>query len=214
MATESSGRVPFMTEAEWSDHARDLLEHKTYAGPDGRPYNHYVVFAHRPWLLDRWLKLAGSVVKHSSLGEREKQMVVMHAAWCTRSGYGWVQRNKDAHVRENVIPSLHTSPRDAGLTEAEIADLARPADEGSWSADDRVVLVAVEECGGQGGISTPTWEALQRTHDLEQLVDLVAFVAFYFLTFMTINSLGVPNYPGDPAPPWNHVDNGSPAPGF
>lgn len=213
MHSVEAERIPLLPEEEWSPQARDLLENKCYPGPDDKQYHHYLSFAHHPWFLDRWLKMAGTVVKHSSLGEREKQMVVMHTAWWTRSSYGWVQRNKDSDVRKNLISSLHTSPRDAGLTDAEIANLARPASAGPWSDADRAILLAVEDCGEKGGISTPIWEALRQTHDTKQIIDLVAFISFYFLTFMNINSFSVPNYPGDPEPPWDHVDNGSPVPG-
>jgi hypothetical protein len=44
------------------------------------------------------------------------------------------------------------------------------------------------------------------------MFDIVTLIGLYFLTCISLNSLGVPNYPGDPAPPWKHVDNGSPAP--
>ena len=212
MLTADTARFPLMPEAEWSDFARDLLEHKTFPGPDGQPYHHYIAFARHPWFFDRWLKMTGTVVKHSRLNEREKLMVIMHTAWWTRCSFAWVQRDKDSDVRHNLNPALHSSPRDAGCTDTELADLARPAEEGSWSDDDRAILTAVEECGRQGGISTPTWQALRRTRSTEQLMDLATLIGLYFLTCLTINNFGVPNYPNDPAPPWDHVDNGSPAP--
>lgn len=203
-------RFPPLPVEEYSEFGQDLLLNKTFAGPDGLPYHHYRSYAHRPWFFDRWLKLTGSVVKHSTLGERDKQLVIMHVAWLTRSSFSWVQRVKQTDQRRNEIPSLHSSPLDAGCTAEELADLAKPAAEGSWSPRDRAILDAVEETAQQGGISDRTWKALSGTFERDQLFDLVALIGLYLLTCTTINSLGVPHYPGDPAPPWDPVDNGSP----
>jgi hypothetical protein len=203
-------RIPLQAPEQWSDQTRDLLQNKTFPAPDGNAFHHYVALARNPWFFDRWLKMNGTTVMRSLLTDREKLMVIMHTAWWTRCSYAWLQRDKDSDQREAHIASLHSSPRDAGCTDAELADLARPASDGSWSDTDRALLQAVEDCGQRGGISSPTWSALRGSYDDDQLFDLVTLIGLYFLTCISLNSLGVPNYPGDPAPPWGAVDNGSP----
>lgn len=203
-------RIPFLPLVEHHGFGRELLENKTFPGPDGEPYNHYRILARSPWFFDRWLKMTGTVLKHSSLDERTKAMVIMHVAWWTRCSFAWVNRDKETDQRHNLIPAMHSSPKAAGCTAEELADLARPAAEGTWSAPDRAVLDAIEETGRDGGISTPTWRLLAARFTEQQLFDLVALIGLYLLTCTTINSLGVPGYPGDAAPPWAPVDNGSP----
>ncbi len=211
MAADVKPRIPLEPTKEFEGFGRELLEQKTFAGADGEPYNHYRIFARSPWFFDRWLKLTGSVVKHSSLDERTKLMVIMHTAWLTRSSFAWVQRDKETDTRHNIIPALHSSPRSAGCTDAELSDLGKAAEEGTWSDFDRAILVATEETKEQGGISSPTWKTLAEKYTEEQLIDLVALIGLYLLTCTSINSLGVPHYPGDPSAPWDRVDNGSPA---
>jgi hypothetical protein len=174
-------------------------------------HNHYRIYARSPWFFDRWLKLTGSVVKHSSLDERTKLMVIMHVAWWARSSFAWVQRDKETDSRHNIVASLHSSPRSAGCTEDELRELAKQASAGTWSAVDRAILDAVEETCRQGGISTPTWQLLTEQFTEQQMFDLVALIGLYLLTCTTINSIGVPHYPGDAAAPWEPIDNGSPA---
>ncbi len=211
MPTQQAMRIPLEPTAAFEGFGRELLEEKTFDGPDGEPYNHYRIYARSPWFFDRWLKLTGSVVKHSSLDERTKLMVIMHVAWWTRSSFAWVQRDKETDSRHNLISTLHSSPRSAGCTDSELRDLAKPAADGEWAALDKAILDAVEETGRDGGISTPTWQTLAESFTEQQMFDLVALIGLYLLTCTSINSLGVPHYPGDGAAPWPHVDNGSPA---
>lgn len=210
MSTPITQRLPLQTPGEWSQQTRELLENKTFPAPDGHPFHHYIALARNPWFFDRWLKMNGTTVMRSHLNDREKLMVIMHTAWWTRCSYAWMQRDKNSDEREAHVASLHSSPLDAGCTADELVDLGRPAADGTWSDTDRAILQAVEDCGTGGGISTPTWAVLRDKYSDDELFDLVTLIGLYFLTCISLNSFGVPNYPGDSAPPWDHVDNGSP----
>jgi len=181
----------------------------TKHGPDGKMQTHYGVLMNNPYFLERWTRMAGTVVMRNSLQSREKMMVIMHLAWCMRCSFAWIQRQaeKDPAV---YIPTLHTKPQDH-LSADELHKLTLPADKAIWSNHERLLLRATEETFEAGGISSATWSGLSEFMTQTELYDLVMLLGFYMMTLSMINSLGVPNYDGDPPAPWPPADNGAPA---
>ncbi len=91
--------------------------------------------------------------------------------------------------------------RRAGVSEEEISALCRPLDEHGWSADDRVLLRAVDELHDDHCIADATWAALTDRWGEHQLLDLVFAVGQYTLVSMALNTLGVPLDDGVPGWP-------------
>ncbi|HZU78659.1 MAG TPA: hypothetical protein VE991_01980, partial [Acidimicrobiales bacterium] len=90
---------------------------------------------------------------------------------------------------------------DAGLTRDEIARIAA-GDDGSWPAEDALLLRAADELHHAQCLSDASWDALSGRYDTQQLVELPMLVGHYHLVAMTLNSLGVelePGYEGLPA---------------
>ena len=149
----------------------------TKAGRDGRIQRHYATFMHNPYFLERWARMAGTVVLRSALSNREKMLVVMRLARLMKCSYAWTQRQaeKDPAV---YLPDLHTKPQDH-LSQEEIEVLARESPIGAWTRHEFALLAAVSESWEQGGISSATWSILQETLSETQMYDLVMLIGYY-----------------------------------
>src|SRR4029079_13881948 len=93
------------------------------------------------------------------------------------SGYEWAQ-----HV---------AIARRSNVTDDEIRRIVAGPDDASWSADDRVLLEAVDELVSDTFISGPTWDSLAHRWSEQQLMDIVFTVGQYLLVSMALNSFGV-----------------------
>lgn len=208
MTSTAAQRIPPLDPAEF-DEAQRKAAGVTKLGRDGRMQRHYATFMHNPYFLERWARMAGTVVLRSTLSSRDKMIVVMRLARVLRCSYAWVQRQaeKDPTV---YMPDLHTKPQDH-LSEAEIAVIATDTAAGSWTRHEQALISAVQDSFERGGISNATWEVLRETLSPPQAYDLVMLIGYYLMTMSMINSLGVQNLGDDPAAPWARIDNGSPA---
>ena len=150
--------------SEPTEEQQELLS-KTLLGPDGRALNVFATLAHHPHLLRRVNALGGLFMAHGSLPPRERELLILRTAYRIGSDYEWAQ-----HV---VIG------RRAGLTDDEIARVARPADDGAWTDGERALLAAADELYEGDDVGTETWAALERDWSTEQLLELVVMVGFY-----------------------------------
>lgn len=206
MAT--SQRIAAREPAEFTE-AMQAAAKITKPGRDGRMQRHYATFINNPYFLERWARMAGTVVLRSSLSNRQKMMVVMRLARLMRCSYAWVQRQAEKDPK-SYMADLHTKPQDH-LSVDELGLLAQDSSAGPWSPEEADLLLAVEETWSAGGVSTATWARLSRSLSEQQLYDLVMLIGYYLMTMSMLNSMGVPNLDDDPPAPWAQVDNGAPA---
>lgn len=208
-----TGRMEPRDPAQFDEHARKVAE-LISPGPDGLPMRHYAVLMQNSWFLERWLRMAGTVMKRSSLRERDKMLVMLRVAYRMRCAYAWTQRQRpdklELHESFRDV-SLHAGPSQVGITEDEIQALTRPIDSYPWEPQEAVLLRACDDSKDHGGISAETWRGLTSYLSKKQLFDLVALIGFYLMDCSMFNSFGVENYAGDPSPPWPPADNGSTA---
>jgi 4-carboxymuconolactone decarboxylase len=154
---------------------------------DGPILNIFRTLANHPGLAKRWLVFGNHVLAKSTLPARERELLILRIGWLCRSGYEWGQ-----HV---VIG------RGAGLSHEEIARIAKGPDAPGWSAEDRVLLRAVDELHADAFVSEATWSELAERWSTQQLMDLVFTVGQYNLVSMALNSFGVQPEPGLPELP-------------
>jgi 4-carboxymuconolactone decarboxylase len=148
---------------------------------DGRPLNIFGTLAHHPLLLRRYVAMGGVFLRFGMLPEREREIVILRTAWQTGSVYEFGQ-----HTRLG---------RAAGLTEAEIARLAKPGGEG-WPEADADLLDLVADLAREDRVSDATWTRLAGRWSEAQLLELLALVGFYRMTAGILNSAGVELEPG------------------
>ena len=118
----------------------------------------------------------------STLGARERELVVLRIGWLCRSGYEWTQ-----HVRVGAR---------CGLTPEEMERIkAGPADP-AWSERDAALLQAADDLHTDQFIGDATWALLKAHYDDRACTDVVFTAGQYTQVCMMLNTFGVPLDPG------------------
>lgn len=170
----SEPRVKPLEADEWSEQARDVLAPFVERGP---VFNIFKTLAHHPDLLRRWLVFANHILGKSTLGVRERELVILRIGYLCQAGYEWgqhVQIARQAGMSAEEIRSAKTGPDTPGLSEL-----------------DRLLLQATDELHGGAHIADTTWQGLTGHLTTQQLMDLVFTVGQYNLVSMALNTLGV-----------------------
>ena len=170
----SERRIPALTPEQWNEEAKALMQPFVETGRD---YNVFRTLMNHPPLAKRWLVFANHILGKSTLGERERELVIMRIGHLCRSGYEW---NKHAQIS-----------RFLGMSEAEIDSSVTGPDTEGLSELDRLLLKATDELHGDAFISDTTWNGLAGLLSREQMMDLVFTVGQYNLVSMALNSFGV-----------------------
>ena len=172
-------RVPPLPIDEMDDEIRQRIG-------DGPVLNIFRTLAQHPKLLKRWLVFGSHVLGRSSLGAREREILILRIGFLCRSAYEWGQ-----HVKIAL---------GSGLTQAEIDLIPAGADApgARWSDLERALLRATDELHADCFVSDATWAALAKHLDTHQLMDLVFTVGQYTMVAMALNTLGVQPEPGLP----------------
>jgi len=150
--------------------------------------NIFRTLAHHPKLMKRWLVFGNHVLAKSSLAPRDRELAILRVGWLCQAEYEWGQ-----HV---------AIARQAGLSQQEIQRVTQGPEAPGWSDAERALLRASDELHADAFVGDPTWAALQRHYDTQQLLDLVFTVGQYHLVSMALNTLGVqrddgvPGFPG------------------
>ena len=180
----SSPRVAPLDPADFAPELREIA----LADHDGQPLNIFRTLASHPKLLKRWLVFANHVLFKSTLGPRERELVILRIGWLCRAEYEWGQ-----HVLIG---------REAGLGDEEIRRICEGPEAAGWNELDQLLLRATDELHSDAFISDPTWKALSEHLSQHQMIDLVFAVGQYNLVSMVLNTLGVQldeGIPGFPA---------------
>src|SRR5215475_13933532 len=171
----SQPRIAPLTEAEWTDEQRKVLE-PVYK--EGRGYNVRATLA-RHWEASKKFGVWGYHVMGdtSTLLPRERELLILRTGRLCQAEYEWGQ-----HVIYGKA---------AGLAEAEIARIKEGPDAAGWEPFDATLLRAADELHADAFISDATWAALSKRYRSEQLMDVVFTVGQYTLVCMALNSFGV-----------------------
>jgi len=116
-----------------------------------------------------WLVFASSMMPGGRLSRRETEMVIIRVATLAGSEYELTQHRPMG--------------RKAGLSAAEVDRLADgPDSEGwadGWSAQDALLLRAVDELFATEDLSDETWAALREIYDENRCLELVMLAGHY-----------------------------------
>jgi alkylhydroperoxidase family enzyme len=171
---------------------------KTLGDDRGIPLAIFRTMARHPGMLKRFNVLGGFFLTRGELAARDRELLVLRTAWRSGSEYEWAQ-----HV---VIGAR------SGLTEDEIARVARPGLAGEWPAADAALLRAADEILDQADIADATWSELSARHSETQIMELAMLVGFYRMTAGFLNATGVrreaglPGWPAGADPAENGAD--------
>jgi alkylhydroperoxidase family enzyme len=167
-------RIPPLPKSEWTPEVLEILD-ATQMG--GRVLNIFKTLARHPKLLKRWLVFGNHVLFKSTIGPRERELLILRTGWNCRAEYEWGQ-----HV---VIGKA------VGLADEEIERITRGPDAAGWDPFDAVLLRAADELHCDSRIGDPTWQALRARYDDQQMLDVIFTVGQYTLVSMVLNSCGV-----------------------
>jgi alkylhydroperoxidase family enzyme len=167
-------RIDPLPPEEWSGEVKELLSRFER---EGRIFNIFATLARHPALLRRWLVFGNHVLSKSTLPPRERELAILRMGWLCRAEYEWGH-----HVAMGKA---------AGVTADEITRVAHGPDAPGWSQFDAALLKAVDELHADSFISDPTWQALAKHYNEQQLLDLVFTAGQYKLVCMALNSVGV-----------------------
>ncbi len=180
---ETAPRLAPLRPAEWSDEQREILKPMMAGKGLGRGViNVFATLVRHPKFFKRWSVFATHVLFKSTLGARERELLILRIAWLTGSAYEWGQ---------------HASiGRDAGLNDIEIEAIKDGAGAETWDTLDAALLKAVDELKSDDAISDPTWQILSSHYSEQQLIDAIFTVGQYNMLAMALNTLRVPLDPG------------------
>ncbi|MEO8600998.1 MAG: carboxymuconolactone decarboxylase family protein [bacterium] len=168
-------RVTPLPPAEWDDEVKEVLNAATMG--DG-VLNIFKTLARHPKLLKRWLVFGNHVLFKSTIGARERELLILRTGWNCRAEYEWGQ-----HV---VIG------KQIGLSDDEIHRITVGPEAPGWDSFDAALLRAADELHREQRIGDATWKALSARYNTQQLIDVVFAVGQYTMVSMALNSLGVP----------------------
>lgn len=161
----------------WSSHASaqspriaPLEEHES-------DLNVVKTIARHPDLMAAWLPFGGYVLQGNSLPARDREMLILRTAFLCKADYEWGHHARLA--------------RSLGMTDDEIADIAKGSGMASWSSFERALLRAAEELHRYQTISDRTWAYLDARYSDQQMMDVVFTVGEYTMVSMALKSFRV-----------------------
>ncbi len=188
----SEPRIPPLDEEEFAKQTKDFMLNKsewdklvkTYI-EDAKehmvqfPYLHVFATAARYRELRMRKGLSTNhILGHSSLPDRDKEILILRMAWLCHCEYMWGQ-----HALSGKTRGL--------LSNDEISRIMEGPDAEGWDPFDAILLRAVNELYTDTFITNETWNALAERYNTHQLMDLVETVGFYSNAAMSLNTYGV-----------------------
>lgn len=181
----SSPRIAPITPDQWTPAQRALIAPQTR--PDGTALNLYTTMLNHPGLYGPRARFGSYLQRDSLLDPETRELLIMRTAWNIRAAYEWAH-----HV---------AYAQSAGLSDAQIADIAVGPPATGWNARQRAVLTAADELRREAFISDATWRELAKYYGMKQRIEIVYTVGGYTMTGLAINSFGIQVEPGYPAMP-------------
>ncbi len=169
-------RITPMVREELSDEARKILD--LWSGGRKEPKNIFKVYFKNEVLNNNWSIMAGHLFFKNSLTSRQREIIVLRITWRCRSDYEFINHLEIARNR-NL------------MSEDEMLDLTRDTQLLSWSREEAALVSATNEIAETTEMSDETWDTLNETLSIPQIMDVVMTVGGYTLNSMACNSLTV-----------------------
>jgi alkylhydroperoxidase family enzyme len=170
----ASPRIQPLPDAQWNDAQKQLVA--KYAR-NGRADNALKTLLHLPELVDGVMPYTNYLLDESSLPPRQRQLLVLRAAWLCGNQPLWA-----THV---------AAARSAGMTAAEIRRIAQGPDTAGWDPFEATLLRLADQLYRNSSVTGATWQALSATYTMFNLMDAVETVNHFIVLSMVYNSFGV-----------------------
>lgn len=167
-------RLPPVTDP--TDEQRKVLD-AAGTRPRREPLNIFSTMVANRRVANRAVLLGGAFLGKGTIPGRDREIVILRVGHNANAVYEFGQHT--------VIG------RREGLTDAEIADLARDDLQLDWSTEDRALIALADELCADDCVGDATWAALAERHSDEQMVELVVLAGYYRMISGFLNSAGV-----------------------
>lgn len=182
MATDATPRVAPLPPEERDERQAALV------GKAGREFNVFTTLVRHTDLFADFLPFGRRLLARSSLRPRDRELLIMRAAWRCGARYEW--------SHHEVIG------RSAGLTDDDLIALATdPVDDGADPARG-LLLRAADELITEHALTDRSWAELTEDRSVEQIIEICMLVGEYAMLAGVLNSLRVQIEPGYPTPAW------------
>jgi 4-carboxymuconolactone decarboxylase len=169
------GRIPVPKGSELRDDVAQLLP--LIAPPGRAPARTMTILARQPDLLAPFLGWAAALALQGVLSPRDHELLALRVASQCGSEFEWVEHVEYA--------------RAASLTDDEIARVAKPLDDGTWTETERALLCAADELTTDYDVTDATWAILSRHYGQSELVEILFVVGQYTMLSMVANGAGL-----------------------
>jgi alkylhydroperoxidase family enzyme len=169
-------RVPLLSDSEIAPSVADIFERMRKQG--GRPPNLYRALGNAPAMLEAWIGLAWPLRHDARTPRGLREIVIMRVAGITGAHY------EEHHHRRMAL--------EAGVTEAQLAALARWPDSKLFSGPERAALAMADGVTAGGVLGDAVHADLKRHFDDGAIVELVLTAAFYNCVSRVLLGLEVP----------------------
>ena len=164
-------RVPLLEQADLPEAYRYLFDDDVLG-----ELNLFRAMGHAPRAMQAYMRYGTALWHVGDLTTRERELAILAVARTLRAPYEWHQ-----HVELG---------RAAGLTDAELAALAR-VDDGPF--DEREgAIVGYASAVATGAVTGPLFEATRAVLDVETVVGLTMLAGHYLATARFLDALSVP----------------------
>lgn len=169
-------RVPLLTDAEIAPNVAEIFNRMRKAG--GQPPNLYRALANAPAMLDAWIGLAWPLRHDAKTPRGLRELIIMRVAGLTDAHY------EEHHHRRMAL--------EAGVSEAQLADLPRWRDSKRFNERERAVLGLADAVTRGGKLPDAVHTDLTRHFKNGEIVELALTAAFYNCVSRTLLALEVP----------------------
>jgi alkylhydroperoxidase family enzyme len=115
---------------------------------------------------------------NGTLPERDRELALLRVAMRMPCPYEWAQH--------------HPAAKEAGITDSEIARIARKSVDDQWDSHEHAVLTAVDEVFANADVTPGTWARLSKRYSDSQLIEFVVLIGEYQKLALLLNVLRTP----------------------
>lgn len=136
-----------------------------------------------PDLLEATMVLGIHLIAKSTLDPRDRELIILRIGWLCQAPY---------EFGEHVIIAYKL-----GFTPADVDAIKTGSTDPHWTADERTLLMAVEELHADATISDATWAALSTCYSVQQRIEIPTLAGQYHLNAYIQNSIGLRLHEGN-----------------
>lgn len=136
------------------------------------------VLANNPPLMKRWMGFAHYLLNETSLGLRDREIIILRVAIVGGYDYEWGQ-----HVQ--------IAKRACSFTDKDFGMIINGPKHPSWGAREKCALLMVDNLMEERSVSRDTWNEGLEHYTVQQMMDIVFTVGNYNMLGSAINSFDV-----------------------